>query len=259
VRFSFLIIEQNWIKAIDINPLLASSEGLLALDARLVLHSQDVVSPPTPAIRPYPVPYVSPWRFEDETEIRHPPDPPDPPGRRALIARFHVRLSERSVYQRYFQFINIDQRISHDRLVRVCFGDYDGEIALVAERQAPGTGQPEILVVGAGARRGGMVWLGRRIRTRGFELATFLIAVAAAATAVMATLTGLQARATVSRDAPVADLMQEHLTNGVAAILMGEVNTELEAKQGAQMGSRKGAGYAAQHTSQREEPSEICD
>jgi len=148
-----------------------------------------------------------------------------------LIARFHVRLSERSVYQRYFHFINIDQRISHDRLVRVCFGDYDGEIALVAERQAPGTGQPEILAVGAGARRGGMVWLGRRIRTRGFELATFLIAVAAAATAVMATLTGLQARATVSRDAPVADLMQEHLTNGVAADINGRSQYRIRSKE----------------------------
>jgi hypothetical protein len=61
-----------------------------------------------------------------------------------------------------------------------------------------------------------MVWLGRRIRTRGFELATYLITVAAAATAVMAMLTGLQARATVSRDALLADLMEEHLTNGVA-------------------------------------------
>src|ERR1022692_479047 len=49
--------------------------------------------------------------------------------------------------------------------------------------------------------RGAMVWLGRRIRTRGFELATHVITVAAAATALMAMLTGLQARATVSRDA----------------------------------------------------------
>ena len=67
-----------------------------------------------------------------------------------------------------------------------------------------------------------MVWLGRRIRTRGFELATYLITVAAAATAVMAMLTGLHARATVSRDA-LADLMQEHLTNRVAVILWAKL------------------------------------
>jgi acetyltransferase len=31
VRFSYLIIEQRWIKEIEINPLLASAEGLCAL------------------------------------------------------------------------------------------------------------------------------------------------------------------------------------------------------------------------------------
>ena len=34
VRFSQLIVEQRWIKEIDINPLLATPERLLALDAR---------------------------------------------------------------------------------------------------------------------------------------------------------------------------------------------------------------------------------
>ena len=67
-----------------------------------------------------------------------------------------------------------------------------------------------------------MVWLGRRIRTRGFELATY-VERADVATAVMAMLTGLQARATVSRDALLADLMQEHLTNGVAVILWAKL------------------------------------
>ena len=38
VRFSDLVVEQRWIKEIDINPLLASSDGLLALDARVIAH-----------------------------------------------------------------------------------------------------------------------------------------------------------------------------------------------------------------------------
>ena len=38
VRFSRLVAEQRWIKEIDINPLLASPERLIALDARIVLH-----------------------------------------------------------------------------------------------------------------------------------------------------------------------------------------------------------------------------
>lgn len=38
VNFSRLVAEQKWIKELDINPLLASHEGLLALDARVVIH-----------------------------------------------------------------------------------------------------------------------------------------------------------------------------------------------------------------------------
>ena len=38
VRFSQLVVEQPWIKEIDINPLLASPDRLLALDARVVVH-----------------------------------------------------------------------------------------------------------------------------------------------------------------------------------------------------------------------------
>ena len=43
VRFSRLVMEQPWIKEMDINPLLASPEKLLALDARIVLHDPDTV------------------------------------------------------------------------------------------------------------------------------------------------------------------------------------------------------------------------
>jgi acetyltransferase len=145
VRFSYLVTEQKWIKEIDINPLLASAEGLLALDARVVLHSKDVLDPPLPAIRPYPVQYVQPWRFADGTELMIRPIRPEDEG---MIASFHAKLSERSIYQRYFHLLSLDQRVSHDRLLRVCFGDYNREIALVAEYREPATGQPEILAVG---------------------------------------------------------------------------------------------------------------
>ena len=37
VRFSQLVIEQRWIKEIDINPLLVSSKQIVALDARIVV------------------------------------------------------------------------------------------------------------------------------------------------------------------------------------------------------------------------------
>ena len=144
VRFSFLVTEQKWIKEIDINPLLASATGLLALDARILLHPQDMLNPPAPAIRPYPIQYVKPWRFDDGTEVRIRPIRPED---ERLIISFHAKLSEQSVYLRYFHLLTLDQRVSHDRLVRVCFGDYDREIALVAERFDSGRQQSEILAV----------------------------------------------------------------------------------------------------------------
>lgn len=145
VRFSYLVIEQSWIKEIDINPLLASPEGLLALDARVVLYAQDILTPPAPAIRPYPVQYVKPWRFEDGTEVMIRPIRPED---ERLIIRFHAKLSDQTIHQRYFHMLALDRRVSHDRLIRVCFGDYDREIALVAERRDLVEPEGDILAVG---------------------------------------------------------------------------------------------------------------
>jgi acetyltransferase len=48
---------------------------------------------------------------------------------------------------RYFHMMNLDQRTAHERLTRICFIDYDREMALVAERENPETGESEILGV----------------------------------------------------------------------------------------------------------------
>jgi acetyltransferase len=130
VRFSYLVTEQSWIQEIDINPLLASPDGLLALDARVVLHPADLKAAPRLAIRPYPTQYVQPWTLPDGTQLLiRPIRPEDEP----MIARFHQHLSERSVYLRYFHLMDLDRRVSHERLIRICFNDYDRDIALVAE------------------------------------------------------------------------------------------------------------------------------
>jgi acetyltransferase len=132
VRFSQLVVEQPWISEIDINPLLVSSERLLALDARVVLYSNDVPEEklPKPAIRPYPVQYVWDWAMKDGGAVTiRPIRPEDEP----LMVKFHEKLSDRSVYLRYFGTLSLKTRIAHERLVRICFGDYDRELALVAE------------------------------------------------------------------------------------------------------------------------------
>ena len=52
------------------------------------------------------------------------------------MVAFHETLSEQSVQMRYMQAIKLDERTAHQRLLRICFTDYDREIALVAERQS---------------------------------------------------------------------------------------------------------------------------
>jgi len=71
VRFSELVVEQPRIRESDINPLLASPDHLLALDARVVLFGPEVREEalPRPAIRPYPAQYVSRWTMKDGCEV----------------------------------------------------------------------------------------------------------------------------------------------------------------------------------------------
>ena len=153
VRVSQLVVEQPWIKELDINPLLASPERLTALDARVVLHDPETSEEDLPhtAIRPYPSQYVSHDELRDGTPVTiRPIRPEDEP----LMVKFHETLSEESVYMRYFHMMNLTQRTAHERLTRICFIDYDREMALVAEHTDPDSGEREILGVSRLSRRG---------------------------------------------------------------------------------------------------------
>jgi acetyltransferase len=145
VTFSQMIVEQPAIAEADINPLLASPSGLMALDARVVLHPPDVPDArlPRPAIRPYPSEYVSRWNARNGLPLLvRPIRPEDEP----LMVRFHGTLSEEAVYLRYLDHLLLDQRIAHQRLARLCFIDYSREMALVAERDSEGS-EPAIVAV----------------------------------------------------------------------------------------------------------------
>jgi acetyltransferase len=134
VRFSELVSEHCWIKELDINPLMASPEKIIALDARVVLFDKDVTEEQLPklAVRPYPIQYVGTWTARDNTEVTiRPILPEDEP----MLVNFHATLSDRTVYMRYLQPMLLQERVVHDRLSRICHGDYDREITLIAEKQ----------------------------------------------------------------------------------------------------------------------------
>jgi acetyltransferase len=146
VRFSRLVVEQPRIKEIGVN-LMATSDKVLAVDASVLLHSEEITAEQLPqlAIRPYPTQYVWDCRLKDGTPVTiRPIRPEDEP----LMVKFHATLSERSVYLRYFCSLSLSARVEHERLVRICFASYDRGFALVADRKIPETGCHEILGVG---------------------------------------------------------------------------------------------------------------
>ena len=146
VRFSRLVIEQPRIKEIDVNPLLVSGSGIVALDARVLIFPQDMPEDqlPRPAIRPYPSHYQWHFTMRDGQKVLIRPIRPEDEN---LLVKFHQDLSENSVHHRYFHAVKLKQRIAHERLIRICFADYDRELALVAEHMDAATSQRQILGV----------------------------------------------------------------------------------------------------------------
>ena len=164
VRFSQLAVEQRWIKEIEINPLCVSASGMLALDARVVLQGKDVRAEDLPrtAIRPYPIQYVNPFMMKNGSAVTIRPIRPED---ETLLVQFHHGLSDQTVYMRYFNTFQLSQRITHERLSRLCFIDYDREMSLIADFKN-GKGGHELL------------GLSRLIKLGGTRDATFSVTIA---------------------------------------------------------------------------------
>ena len=142
VRFSELVAEQPRIAEIDINPLLASPERVIALDARVVLHPAEIADADLPhlAIRPYPHEYEREVATDDGVKLLvRPIRPEDEP----TAARFQAALSSQTVVARYGTLRPLAERTAHERLTRICFVDYDRQCTLVAEVRADDAAAPE--------------------------------------------------------------------------------------------------------------------
>ena len=146
VRFSQMIVENRRIKECDINPFGSMFEEIIALDARIVSHDPEIKEKDLPrlAIRPYPLAYVRNLTLKNgEPAIIRPILPDD----EEKVIAFHKQLSENSVRQRYFEFLSLDERIARERLIRICFNDYDREIGLVVEVKDPKDEQSKIVAI----------------------------------------------------------------------------------------------------------------
>jgi acetyltransferase len=132
VRFSQFLVDFPEVAEVDMNPVLASPERVLALDARVLLAPPEAPRPRL-AIHPFPNQYTAPFALRDgSTVIVRALGPEDEP----LIVTMHGRHSEHTLRMRYFSLI---KTLSRDSLIRLCHLDYDREMALTAVTPDGGT------------------------------------------------------------------------------------------------------------------------
>jgi acetyltransferase len=106
--------------------------------------SQTAASLSKLVIRPYPTEYAHRWNLADGTPVTiRPIRPEDEPS----IITFHRSLSEKTVHLRYFGFLADDALIAHERLVQICFSDYDREVTLVVETNRAARDEQQIAAV----------------------------------------------------------------------------------------------------------------
>jgi acetyltransferase len=129
LRVSELACEFPCIAEMDINPLLADEQGVIALDARVRIDDRPLFADPVYghlAIHPYPKALERPLVLADGTPVLlRPVRPEDAEAQK----RFVSRLSDLTLYRRFHAPV---RELTLDRLVRFTQIDYDREMAFVA-------------------------------------------------------------------------------------------------------------------------------
>lgn len=125
---SQMLVDFPCIVAMDINPLIADSEGVVALDARIQIDPADVQRPgpnPDMAIRPYPSDWARDIMLANEAFHIRPIRPTDI----SLYPRFLAKVTPEDLRLRFFSKA---KSIPHQLLLRLTQLDYDREMAFVA-------------------------------------------------------------------------------------------------------------------------------
>lgn len=128
LRVSEMVCELPLLKEMDINPLILDENGVLAVDARVVVEFRQPSADRYAhmAIYPYPTHLVCQWQMTDGTDITIRPMRPEDAQ---LVKKFVHDLSDES---KYFRYMNSVQELTEEMLARLTQLDYSREMALVA-------------------------------------------------------------------------------------------------------------------------------
>ncbi|MQX35186.1 bifunctional acetate--CoA ligase family protein/GNAT family N-acetyltransferase [Roseospira navarrensis] len=141
IKVSQLVIDVPEIVELDINPLFADSQGVLAVDARIKLDPSPQASAQRMAIRPYPKTLEEWFTMTDgRSVLLRPIRPEDEPKHYEFVSR----LTPEDIR---FRFFGLVKELPHDQMARLTQIDYAREMAFIARADLDKDGEEETLGV----------------------------------------------------------------------------------------------------------------
>ncbi len=137
---SQIVADLPEVTELDINPLLADADGVIALDARVKVERARMPGTERLAIRPYPWELEETVEFDNATAVLRPIRPEDEPMHRA----FFTKLQPADIRFRFFGQV---KELPHTQLARYTQIDYDREMAFIATRRQGAAGEETLGVV----------------------------------------------------------------------------------------------------------------
>jgi len=143
IQISQLVIDLHEVVELDINPLWADSNGVLALDARIRVEVADRRGAKRLAIRPYPQELEEIVELDSGRKMMlRPIRPEDEP-------EHHIFISKIEPQDIRFRFFGLVREIPHSQMAKLTQIDYDREMAFIAKDPEATDGDPTYGVVRA--------------------------------------------------------------------------------------------------------------